>query len=370
MSLEGFQGIEDIPEPGLVSVRAGTTLKRLGQELFTEGLGQENLGDIDVQSLAGAISTGTHGTGRGLGNLSTQVEGLTLVSADGTVHELSLDTNPEMFQAARLSLGALGVIARVTLRVEPAYGLRYENRRMLLEDCLKDLEHMAGATRHFEFFWFPHSRRVHVKTLERTSGAIRHKTLATRFNETLLENATFKLLSETARLIPRLAPAISRFSIKAMRMTSGSGWSHEIFASPRLVRFHEMEYSVPSAEAPEVFNELKAWLDSTRFPVHFPVECRFVKGDDIWLSPAYGRDSAFIAVHAYNAMPYEEYFRAAEQIFLRHEGRPHWGKMHNLTAAELAPRYPRWADLLEVRSELDPAGLFLTPYLRALLGVH
>lgn len=369
VTLDGFQGIESVDaEARTAVVRAGTKLSRLGPELLRHGLAQENLGDIDVQSLAGAISTGTHGTGVGLGNIATQVESLTLVSADGRVIECSEDKHPGLFKAAQISLGALGVVAKVRLRLLPAYRLGFRSERLRLDDVLGNLSERRGRNRHFEFFWFPFGPHVQAKTAD-ISRLPAGSGLALRAHQIALENTGLGLVSWLSRLIPRLAPSMSRLSGRLVGHSDGVADAHEFFATKRAVHFNEMEYNVPADRFEECFDELRALIERRRFRVNFPVECRFAAADDIWLSPAYERQSAYVAVHMFRGMAHEEYFRACEEVFDRFEGRPHWGKMHWQTAETLRLRYPRWDDFLRVRDEVDPDHVFLNDYLARLFGI-
>lgn len=370
-TLDDLAGIETVDaEAGTVRVRAGTRLKRLGEDLLARGLAQENLGDIDVQSLAGAISTGTHGTGVRYGSLSTQVAGLTLVTATGEVLECSETARPDVFKAAQVSLGALGVIAAITLRVVPARRLRFVSRRERLDDCLANLERYKRENEHFEFFWMPYTPWVQAKFLNATDDPPAAGNIWGTLNKVLLENGLYWVLSEGCRLVPPAARTVSRISAWGIASVTETDYSHRLFATPRAVKFQEMEYNVPAADFPAVLAEVRACLARERFNVHFPVECRFVRGDDIWLSPAYGRDSAYVAVHMYKGMPYERYFRAVEAIYQPYQGRPHWGKLHTLDAATLATRYPHWDDFRRVRAALDPHGIFLNDYLRRLLDAN
>lgn len=370
ISMEGLQGITATDEArGTVTVLGGTQLKRLGDALLKQGLAQENLGDIDVQTITGAISTGTHGTGVHFGTLATQVAGLTLVTAAGETLELSAERDPDVFHAAQVSLGALGVIASVTLRVVPAKRVRYQTRRERLQSCLDHLERYKQENSHFEFFWLPYTPWTQAKFTNETDAQPTGGNAWSEFNRIVLENGVFWLISEGARLAPGFSRAASKISAMGIAPTSAVDYSHRIFATPRAVRFQEMEYNLPAEHFTAALREIEACVNQRRFNVHFPIECRFVRGDDIWLSPAYQRDSAYIAVHMYKGMPYQDYFRAMEDIFLRYEGRPHWGKMHTLDAAALAARYPRWDDFRRIRADLDPHGLFLNEYLRTLLGV-
>ena len=367
MSLEGIQGVEDVnKECGQVTVLGGTVLKLLGEQLFAHGLAQENLGDIDVQSISGAVSTGTHGTGRQFGTLSTQVEGFTLVTASGELLECSSEQNVDVFKAAQVSLGTLGVIAKVKLRVVPAKRLRYQSRAEKLSDCLAHLDEYRRENSHFEFFSFPYADGVQAKFMNETTEPVSKSSLWGNFNKLVLENYVYWLLSESCRLVPRLSKTVSNISAQSIATIDEVNYSHLLFATPRMVRFQEMEYNIPVEHTVAVIQEIHECIRQQQFQVHFPIECRFVHSDDIWLSPAYQRESAYVAVHMYRGMPYRSYFAHIEEIFRRYNGRPHWGKMHTRTAAELAILYPRWHDFRRVRADLDPQGVFLNPYLRDL----
>jgi FAD-linked oxidoreductase len=370
MSLERLQGVTayDV-ERGIVTVRAGTWLKNLGEELFQRGLAQENLGDINVQSIAGAISTGTHGTGIAFGSLATQVEEFTLVTADGSVLECSEKHNPDIFKAAQVSLGTLGVIVEVKLRVVPAKRLHFRSQRENLEQCLSHLDEYKRDNDHFEFYWFPYTKSVQTKFLNETTEPASKSSLWGDFNKIVLENGVYWLLSECNRLLPRLSSAISNISALGVASVNEVNYSHLLFSTPRMVRFQEMEYNIPAEHFKTVLAEIEACIQRERFEVHFPVECRFVHADDIWLSPAHQRESAYIAVHMYRGMPYKAYFEQIEAIFRRYQGRPHWGKMHTQDAHSLSTLYPRWHDFRRVRAELDPKGVFLNSYLRELFEV-
>jgi FAD-linked oxidoreductase len=339
----------------------------LGDQLLKRGLAQENLGDIDVQSIAGAISTGTHGTGARFGSIATQVVGLTLVTASGEVIQCSETERPDIFKAAQVSLGALGVIAEVTLRVVPAKRLRFVSRRERVDDVLANLERYKQENSHFEFFWMPYTPWAQVKFLNETDDPPSKTNLFGTLNKIVLENGLYWVLSETARIARPTTRTISRVSAMGIATVSETDYSHRLFATPRAVKFQEMEYNIPAADFLAVLAEIRAVMKREKFNVHFPIECRFVQSDDIWLSPAYQRESAYIAIHMYKGMPYERYFRAIEPIYQPYGGRPHWGKMHTLDAATLATRYPRWDDFRRVRAALDPDGVFLNDYLRRLL---
>jgi FAD-linked oxidoreductase len=369
MSLDRYTGLEHVDQTAAqATVRAGTQIKALGELLFAHGLAQANLGDIDVQSIAGAISTGTHGSGATLGSISTQVVGLTLVTAAGERIECSETHNREIFKAAQVALGALGIITSVTLQLLPAYRLDYTWQRETLDVCLTHVEDYRRDNRNFEFFWLPYSDGTLTKRMNVTDAPARSKNVLRQFNELVLENGVFWIFSELCRRFPAASPRISALLSQLISGGRDINYSHKIFATPRLVKFQEMEYSLPAENLVAALRAIDACIRRNRFQVHFPIECRFVRADDIYLSPASGRDSAYIAVHMYKGMAYRAYFDAAEAILRAYGGRPHWGKMHSLTARELRPLYPRWDDFQAMRRRLDPAGLFLNAYLRTLLG--
>jgi FAD-linked oxidoreductase len=370
MSLDEMQGIESIDTAaGRATVLGGTRLKHLGDALFEHGMAQENLGDIDTQSISGAISTGTHGTGTRFGSLSTQVEGLTLVTASGEILECSTERGADIFKAAQVSLGTLGIIAKVTLRVVPAKRLHYQASRKKISDCLANLEQFKQENSHFEFYWFPYTDAVQAKFMNETTDQAGKSNFWGNFNKIVLENGVYWVLSESCRLFPSFCKTVCGISAQSIASIDEIDFSHRLFTTPRLVRFQEMEYNIPAEHTSAVISEIQECIARYQFQVHFPLECRFVHRDDIWLSPAYQRDSAYIAVHMYRGMPYRSYFYGIEEIFRRYEGRPHWGKMHTRSAAELGELYPRWQDFRRIRAELDPRGMFLNDYLRGLFDV-
>jgi L-gulonolactone oxidase len=348
-----------------VRVEAGIRLHALSRELLARGLAMPNLGDIDVQSLAGALATGTHGTGARLPILSAQVEAVELVLADGS--ERVLDAGDELL-AAQVSLGALGVVVAVTLRCAPAFRLHGVDAPLPLDDVLATLDRRADEHDHFEFWTFPHSDIALTRTNDRTDDPPRGPGRARAYvSDILLDNYALYAVSRVARAFPRAIPRLNRFASGAASKRERVDWSHAVFASPRLVRFEEMEYSVPRSRAAEAVDAVKAILE--RHPVSFPIELRFVRGDDALLSPAHGRDSAYLAIHLFEGMPYEAPFREVEALLSSDfEGRPHWGKRSFLGAAELAPRYPGWETFQRIRRELDPGGRFANAWIRDVLG--
>jgi L-gulonolactone oxidase len=349
---------------GLVRVEAGIRLWQLSQELHLRGLAMPNLGDIDAQSLAGALSTGTHGTGTRFPNLSAQVESVELVLADGSRHTV---TDGDELRAARVALGALGVIAAVTLRCVPAFRLRIVDRPEPLADVLPSLHERADAHDHFEFWSFPHADAALVRTLDETDEPPDVPGRARAYaSDVLMDNHAFRAVSEVAKRFPSQIPRLNRFMSAAASQRERVDWSYRIFASRRLVRFEEMEYALPREHAVEAVRAARVALE--RHPVSFPIELRFSAGDDALLSPAHARESAFVAVHVFRSMAYEAAFRDVEAALSGLGGRPHWGKRSFLGAAQLAPRYPRWDAFQAVRRELDPEGRFANAWLRDVLG--
>ena len=360
LRLDRLTGVLDVDRSsGLVRVQGGITIRELNARLAEHGLALENLGDIDVQSIAGAISTATHGTGARLRNISAQVVELILVLADGSTLRCAEEIDSEVFRAARVGLGALGVIAEVTLRCVPAFTLRGVDAPMPLHDTLARFEELALGNDHFEFFVFPHADRALTRTNNRTDQPPRPRGRVIAYaNDVLLTNHAFELLCRAGRRFPRRIPQLNRLVTRLAGATALVDRSDRIFASPRLVRFTEMEYALPRAATPEAVNRIMALVPSRNFAVPFPIEVRTVAPDDALLSTAAGRDSGFVAVHMYRGMAWEPYFRAVEAIMDELGGRPHWGKRHFQTAATLRPRYPDWDRFQAVRVRLDPEGRF------------
>ena len=313
---------------GLVRVEAGISLHRLSRELHLRGLALPNLGDIDAQSLAGALATGTHGTGARLPNLSAQVEGMELVLGDGSEREL---TGGDLLRAARVGLGSLGVVAAVTLRCVPSFMLRGVDEPAPLDDVLASLDERADAADHFEFWTFPHSPLALTRTNTRTDAPRDTPGRAREWLEdVLVDNHVFALLNRIGRRVPRAIPALNRGAARAASRRERVDWSFRVFASPRLVRFVEMEYAIPREHAAEAVRGAREIL--ARHPVSFPIELRLVAADDALLSPAHGRDSAYVAVHLFEGLPWEAPFREVEALMSGFGGRPHWGKWSFLGA--------------------------------------
>ncbi len=358
-------------DTGEVTVRAGTTLGALNTELDRLGRALANLGDIDAQTVSGAISTGTHGTGARLGGIATQVSALDLVLADGSVARCSATERPDLFAAARVGLGALGVISTVTLRTEPAFALAAEERPEPLDGVLERLDELCADNDHFEFYWFPYGQKALTKRNNRLPAGTVPEPLGRvrKFVEyEVMENGAFGALCRIGRRVPGLVRPLNRLSASALSPRSYSDVSHKVFVTNRRVRFVESEYAIPRAALAGVLAELRARVPELADPVMFPVEVRVAARDDIWLSTAYERDSAYLAIHQYAGMPFRAYFDLFESVVSEVGGRPHWGKMHTLDAAALRERYPRFDDFRRVRSEVDPEGRFANPYCDRVLG--
>jgi L-gulono-1,4-lactone dehydrogenase len=364
LSLDRLDRVLDIDrDSGLVRAEAGIRLHRLVRELHAHGLALPNLGDIDAQSLAGALGTGTHGTGRKIGNLATSVEAMELVLADGS--QLTVDGGDEL-RAARVGLGALGVVAAVTLRCVPAFRLHAVDRPVPLDDVLGELDRHVDGNDHFELFTFPHSPIALTRTNNRSDAPPTPRRPRREWlQDVVLDNHVFGLLNRVARRAPKTIPALNRLAGRSASQRERVADSFDVFASPRLVRFEEMEYALPREHAVEAMRAARQILE--RYPVSFPIELRFSAGDDALLSPAHGRDTAYVAVHVFEGMSFDAPFREVEAVMGEWAGRPHWGKRSFLSAAELAPRYPRWADFAAIRERLDPEGRFVNAWARQTL---
>ncbi|KAA8888508.1 FAD-binding protein [Nocardia colli] len=352
---------------GRVRVEAGITLNAASNQLHEHGLAFPNLGDIDVQTVAGATATATHGTGATLQNLSAAMHSIELMLADGSRVELNAETDPDGWRAARVSVGALGVITAMTLQLVPSFVLEGIERPIPVEDLLADLDTYVDTNEHFEFYMFGHSPLAMTKRNNPVELVEQPRSKAADwFTDILVSNHTFDLLCKLARWQPRMVPMIQRGAAYAGSYRRQVDRSYRVFASPRLLRFTEMEYAIPREHAVAAIREIKAVSASS--DTAMPIEIRWVAPDDAFLSPATGRDTCYIAVHQYRGMAYEPYFRACEAVFDKYNGRPHWGKRHFQTADTLRERYPDWDRFAEVRRRFDPKGRFSNAYLDRVLG--
>lgn len=372
LELTELQGIITVDrERSRVRMLAGTRLHRLPALLAPYGLAMANLGDIDRQSISGAISTGTHGTGTQYGGIATQVVGATLVTADGELLTVDGEHSPELLPAVALGLGALGILVDVTLQCVPAFTLHAVERPEPLDAVVDHLHGRAEAEDHFKFYWFPHTDVALTKT--NTRGAADAPvaplpTLGKWIDDILVGNGVHQAACSTGRAAPALVPAINRLSAKVWGDRTFSDASHRVFATARGVRFREMEYAVPLERLPDAFRALQRVIAERGWRIEFPIEVRVAAADDLWMSTAHGRASGYLAAHRYWRVDPTEYFTAIEEIMLAHDGRPHWGKMHTLDAATLRPRYPRFDDFVALRDRLDPNRVFRNPYLDRVLG--
>ena len=365
VDMSGMRRVLDVD--GLdATVEAGISLRELGEELRSRGLAMENQGDVDPQTLAGAISTATHGTGGGFGNLSSRVVGVRLVDGSGELRELR---EGDELRAARVSLGALGVISAVTIRCVPAFTIHRIDEPRPLDDLLPRLDALVDANDHWEAFVMPYTRRALTLTSERTDREPSPPGRAEAFvRDVLVENVALGLACRLGRAAPALIPRLNRTIASVLGPAEQLDASNRVYANVRLVRFTEMEYGIPREHAAEALERVLDLIERRRLPIGFPIELRVVAGDDALLSTAHERPTAYIAVHQYVGMEYETCFRAVEAIMDEYCGRPHWGKRHYQSAATLAPRYPRWERFAEIRARLDPEGRFENDYTRRVLG--
>ena len=366
----GLDRVLDVQrDAGLVKVEAGLGLRALSELIWGHGMALENLGDIDKQTVSGAIATGTHGTGSRFRNISTQIEAMELVLPDGTLLEVSSTSEPDLLPAVRVGLGALGVIATITLRTVPAFTIRRTDSPQPLSETLERLQDLADGSDHFEFYVFPHTDAALLRQSDRTDEPPDPRHPVVDFGqEVILENWVMGAIARAGRRLPSKIPRLSRFVASQLGRSVKTDRSYRVFASRRMVRFTEMEYAIPRRHAIDAIPRVLEVAERADPPVGFPIEVRFVAGDDSMLSPAHDRDTCYVAVHQYQGMAWESYFRSVESIMDSYGGRPHWGKRHFQTAATLAERYPRFEDFLAARNRLDPEGSFRNQYLDRVLG--
>ncbi|MFI8826734.1 D-arabinono-1,4-lactone oxidase [Streptomyces sp. NPDC053431] len=352
-----------------VTVESGTPLKRLNVALAREGLSLTNMGDIMEQTVAGATSTGTHGTGRESASIAAQIRELELVTADGSLMTCSRTEHPEVFAAARIGLGALGVITAITFAVEPIFLLTAREEPMSFDRVTAEFDELHAENEHFEFYWFPHTDNCNTKRNNRSAGpAAPPGRLSGWLEDELLSNGVFHLACSLGRAVPPVIPSIAKISSRALSARTYTDIPYKVYTSPRRVRFLEMEYALPREAAVPALRELKAMIERSPLKVSFPVEVRTAPADDIALSTASDRESAYIAVHLYKGTPHQAYFTAVERIMTEHGGRPHWGKVHTRDAAYFEKVYPRFGEFVELRDRLDPDRRFANDYLRRVLG--
>ena len=353
---------------GLITVQAGIVLSDLNAHLESHGLSMPNLGDVTYQTLAGAVSTSTHGTGLQRTGLAAQIDSFRLVTAKGETIVCSKQENPDVFHCGRVSLGALGVITEVTLCVVPAFNLRAIEQPMRIDYVLDNFAQLIEEHDFFEFYWVPHTKWALTKannvSVDPVDSPGRFRTW---YNKMFLENYAFGMLCRIGRLFPQLIPKLATM-LPSTGRNEYVNISHRIFSSKRLVKFYEMEYSIALDSLAPALREVMKMVDDKGFRISFPVEVRCTGSDDIPLSTSTGRRSAYVAVHMFKGSAYAEYFEAVEAILRKCEGRPHWGKIHNLDASDISSLYPEFQRFIEVRNQLDPEGVFTNDYLRRVLG--
>ncbi len=370
----GLRGITEVDRDAMtVTARAGTQLKALNAGLEGLGLSLHNMGDIAEQTIAGATSTGTHGTGGVVASISAQIAGMELVTGTGEVLTASESVNPDVFAVSRVGLGALGIITSLTFQVEPVFTLEAHEHPMLWDEVLDDFDRLATDNHHFEFYWFPHTDRCLVKENNRVlddadylpgplSGFRRW------MDDDFLSNTVFGLTNRIGNMRPGWIPGINNIAGQLLSARTFSDVPHKVFVTERRVVFREMEYAVPREAGVQALRDVRAWLESTDLRISFPVEVRVAPADDIALSTASDRDSVYLAFHVNQATDHARYFAGVEDILRGYDGRPHWGKLHTRTAADLAPAYPRFEEFLAIRDRLDPDRVFANDYLRRVLG--
>jgi L-gulonolactone oxidase len=351
-----------------VVVQAGMPLSRLNRELAAAGLALENLGDIAYQTISGATQTATHGTGLRFGNLASTIVGLRLITGHGEVVECSQTCEPETFAAARVGVGALGCVSTVTIQCVPAFNLHAVERAEPVDEVLENIDENVESNDHFEFFWIPNTRWALTKRNRRTQEPPRPRPRWRAFRDDVLyDNVLFGLLCHIGRRRNDLIPSLAR-KLPSKGPSDYIDESYQVFASPRHVRFLEMEYAIPRSALPEALHRVRAHVAQLGMQISFPVEVRFVAADDIPLSTASDRETAYIAVHVFRGTPHVAYFRGVERIMDEYDGRPHWGKLHFQSADTLSRRYPRWDEAQAVRARMDPTGTFSTPAIEHVLG--
>ena len=367
---DSLRGITAVDRDAMtVTVLAGTPLHELNEHLTRLGLSLHNMGDIQEQTVAGAISTGTHGTGGRVASLCAQVVGLDLVTGEGKQLTATAEENPDVLALARLGLGALGVLTSITFAVEPLFTLAAHEAPMSWEEVMTEADALVASNDHFELYWFPHTTRMMSKRNNRTADAPEP---LTRFrgwlDDEFLSNRAFRWANRLGNLRPALRPRISDLSARALSERRYSDVPYKVFTSPRRVVFREMEYAVPREVGLEALREVRALIERSDWLISFPVEIRFAPADDVPLSGAYERETVYLAFHTNPQTDHTAYFAGVERLLRGYGGRPHWGKLHTRTAADLAADYPPWQDFLDMRDRLDPDRVFANAYLGRVLG--
>lgn len=364
LSLARFSGVKNIDSAKKqATLGAGNFLLQIGDPLWEQGLALINMPDINTQTLAGSIATSTHGTGKAFGSLSSDVVAMKLVNGEGEVVECSASNNPEIFNAARTNLGTLGAVTEITMQLQDRFKVEEKKWFLPAEEGFAMIEKMRDENRHFEMYAFPHADYLMFITINETD--LPNKDLdVPETDGALLE------LKEWAEKLPWLKSYFinSGLSEEVGKTSLRRNRSYRVFGNLRDVRFNEMEYSIPAEHGPECIQEILATIKKQNLNVIFPIEYRYVKADDIWLSPFYQRDTCAISCHNFHDRDYKAYFAALEPIFLKYKGRPHWGKVNNLTKQQFIQKYPRWDDFQKVRKQMDPQNKFLNEFTRSVFA--
>ncbi len=373
VDMAAFSGLRRVDKAAsTATLFAGTPLWAAGPALHAQNMALLNMGDIDRQTLGGVVGTGTHGTGRTLGSISSAVAGFRIILADGSVLTCSEGENEEIFAAGRVSLGMLGVMTEITMRVRPAYKLIEKNFLLPPQELFAQLDSLVATNRHFEFFWFPYADVAVCKTLNETDEQAPEPRTAEQMRDRGerigADSQTFASINRILPYTPFLLGPTHRLFSQLMPGHGQPRWSHEIFPSPRPIRFNEMEYAVPFERGADCVREIVDMIRKKRINTGFPLEFRSVAPDDVWLSPFYKRESVTIAVHQYFTVDPARLFDACETVFRAYDGRPHWGKKHTRTADELRVIYPEFDRFVALRRRLDPSGKFLNSYLNAMFA--
>lgn len=369
LHLDHMQGLVHVdPEKKVLNAKAGTKLYLLGEEAFKHQLALPNQGDINQQSVAGALSSGTHGTGVTLQSMSNQIESLTMVTGTGEILSVSRDSTPEMLKAIAVSFGSLGLITELSLKMIDAYKLKVETFPENMDTALEHSCNRLKQNRHLEMFYFPVGDWSIVKLMNMTQENVTPKNIWHTLNDVVLENWLYEKLNQLANTTQKYS-SIDKIMRKFVGHNVKVDWSHRAFPTQRSIRFMEMEYNLPIEKFQEVFAQIKASIKKNKFHTLFPIEIRFVKNDDLWLSPASGRDSVYFAIHTYITEEWRPYFNAMEEIFKKHGGRPHWGKWHSLKDDTFQGLYPKWHEFKKLRCDLDPQGIWLNQHLKDLFAL-
>jgi FAD-linked oxidoreductase len=340
---------------------AGTRLGKTGDALWEHGLGLRNMPDIDTQTIAGAIATSTHGTGMGYGSLSADVRGVKIVNGVGEHIRCSSEDNSDLYHAACNNLGSLGVVTEVTMKVQKRFFIEEKKWFLPIKEAFSQAEKMNQTSRHFEMFAFPHASYMMFQSLDETDKPITIEKADTSANQ-------LRDMKKWTDRLPWLKSFVLNSALKGAVGNDESrvNRSYKIFGNLRSVLFNEMEYSVPADRGLECLEEVLTTIQQQNIDVVFPIEYRFVKADDVWLSPFYKRDSCSISCHNFHDEDFKKYFAIIEPIFLKYDGRPHWGKIHTLNANDFEAKYEMWGKFKEVRSKMDPHGLFFNKHTQAL----